>query len=80
MWITTSLRGIINALLKINVLKEGVHSGMGSGLVPGAFRIGRQLISRIEDEKSGEIVKDFQVQIPQERQEEGKATSELVQK
>ncbi len=39
MWLTTSLRGVINAYLTVNVLNEGVHSGMASGLVPTPFRI-----------------------------------------
>ena len=53
MWITTSLRGLAGGNLKVTILKEGVHSGSSSGVVPSSFRIVRQLLSRIEDEESG---------------------------
>jgi hypothetical protein len=38
---------------QVTILKEGVHSGSSSGVVPSSFRIVRQLLSRIEDEESG---------------------------
>src|SRR3990167_9853784 len=43
LWMTTSLRGLVGGTLTINVLKEGVHSGSASGIVPSCFRILRQL-------------------------------------
>ena len=54
-WTTTSLRGLIGCSLKVGVLEEGVHSGGASGHVPSSFRIARQLLSRLEDENTGEI-------------------------
>lgn len=57
MWVTTSLRGIIDCQLKVKVLNEGVHSGMASGLVPSCFRIARELLNRLEDVQTGEINK-----------------------
>ena len=56
-WTTNSLRGLIGGTLKVNVLNEGMHSGI-SGYIPSSFRIIRQLLSRIEDEKTGEILLD----------------------
>lgn len=47
--LTTSLRGAVGCVLQAEVLKEGVHSGDASGIVPSSFRIIRQLLSRIED-------------------------------
>jgi acetylornithine deacetylase/succinyl-diaminopimelate desuccinylase-like protein len=44
LWVTTSLRGYAVAKIRIDVLKEGVHSGSASGLVPSSFRILRSLI------------------------------------
>jgi len=71
LWTTTSLRGLIGCTLKVDILKEGIHSGAGSGIVSSSFRIIRQLLSRIEDEKSGQIVvDDLQVDIPDSRKEE----------
>ena len=57
-WTTTSLRGLIGASLRIDVLTEGVHSGGASGHVPSSFRIARQLLSRIEDQDTGEVLLD----------------------
>ncbi len=48
-------------MVKVKVLTEGVHSGDASGIVPSSFRIIRELISRIENETTGEVVEDFQV-------------------
>jgi acetylornithine deacetylase/succinyl-diaminopimelate desuccinylase-like protein len=67
LWVTTSLRGIVNGLLAVEVLREGIHSG-ASGIVPSSFRIARQLLSRLEDERTGEILaRDLHVEIPAER-------------
>ena len=55
-WTTVSLRGMISCNLKVQVLNEGVHSGSSSGVVPSSFRLIRQLISRIENEETGEIL------------------------
>ena len=72
-WTTTSLRGLIGASLQVDVLKEGVHSGGASGHVPSSFRIARQLLSRIEDQNTGEILLDeLRTNIPDYRLEETK--------
>lgn len=68
LWLTTSLRGMASGSLTIRVLEEGVHSGDASGVVPSSFRILRQLLSRLEDEKTGEILpKALHVEIPAQR-------------
>ncbi|MCW5737515.1 MAG: M20/M25/M40 family metallo-hydrolase, partial [Enhydrobacter sp.] len=68
LWLTTSLRGIASGTLQVRVLTEGVHSGDASGIVPSSFRLLRALLSRIEDEASGEIrLADLYVQIPPQR-------------
>ena len=56
MWMTTSLRGIMNLDLTVKTLKAGVHSGGGSGIIPSTFRIVQQLIGRIEDRETGRIL------------------------
>ncbi|MEH6422261.1 M20/M25/M40 family metallo-hydrolase [Pseudomonas sp. CGJS7] len=70
LWTTTSLRGQVAATLSVRVLDEGVHSGDASGIVPSSFRIARQLLSRLEDPRSGEIVDAFHVPIPPQRREQ----------
>ncbi len=68
LWLTTSLRGMVAGALSVRVLEEGVHSGDASGVVPASFRILRRLLSRLEDEATGELrPSELQVQIPPER-------------
>jgi acetylornithine deacetylase/succinyl-diaminopimelate desuccinylase-like protein len=65
--------------LTVRVLTEGVHSGDGSGLVPSSFRIARALLSRVEDEKTGEIkLQDMYVQVPPRRIEQAKQAAEIL--
>ena len=74
-WTTTSLRGLIGATLRVDTLKEGLHSGI-SGMIPSSFRIIRQLLSRIEDEKTGEVLlEELKTKIPPHRIKE---TEKLV--
>jgi acetylornithine deacetylase/succinyl-diaminopimelate desuccinylase-like protein len=56
LWLTTSLRGVVNVDLEIEVLSQGQHSGSASGVVPSSFRILRQLLDRVEDSTTGEIL------------------------
>jgi len=56
LWLTSSLRGNLVASVRVDVLTEGVHSGVGGGVVPSSFRILRRILSRIEDEATGEIL------------------------
>jgi acetylornithine deacetylase/succinyl-diaminopimelate desuccinylase-like protein len=68
LWCTTSLRGLAGGNFTVKVLEEGVHSGDASGVVPSSFRLLRQLLSRLEDEKTGRILPDgLQVEIPSAR-------------
>jgi len=70
-WTTTSLRGLIGCTLRVDVLTEGVHSGGASGHVPSSFRVARQLISRLENENTGEILLDeLKTEIPEYRIQE----------
>jgi acetylornithine deacetylase/succinyl-diaminopimelate desuccinylase-like protein len=76
LWSTTSLRGLVGGDLTIEVLKEGVHSGMGSGIVPTTSMILRQLLDRVENKETGEILLDeLKVEIPEERIEQAKLTA-----
>ena len=59
LWITESLRGLVGGTLTVAVTSEGVHSGMASGVIPSSFRIARNLLSRLEDEETGEIIPDW---------------------
>jgi len=78
-WCTTSLRGNLTGTLRAEVLTEGVHSGAASGIVPSSFRILRNLLSRIEDEATGQLKpEDLYVDIPEQRtQQAAKAADTL---
>jgi acetylornithine deacetylase/succinyl-diaminopimelate desuccinylase-like protein len=78
LWCTTSLRGLIGGVLKVEVLTEGIHSG-SSGIVPDSFRIIRQLLSRIEDEKTGRLLAaELYPEIPQERVQQAAAAAAVL--
>ena len=78
-WTTTSLRGLIGCSLKIGVLEEGVHSGGASGHVPSSFRIARQLLSKLEDENTGEIkLQELHTNIPKHRISEAKVFVDVL--
>lgn len=79
LWMTTSLRGLVGGTLTIEILKQGIHSGAGSGIVPSCFRILRQLLERVEDKNSGNILLDnFQVEIPQQRLDQAAKAAEVL--
>ncbi len=80
LWCTTSLRGNLTGTLRVDVLTEGVHSGTASGVVPSSFRTARQLISRIEDENTGQIlVEGLHADIPEQRLEQAQLAAETLQ-
>lgn len=79
LWTTTNLRGLTNGELTVRILTEGVHSGYASGIVPSAFRIVRQLLNRIEDETTGEmLLPELKVSIPQQRIDQANKTAQVV--
>jgi len=79
LWLTVSLRGLAAGTLRADVLKEGVHSGYASGIVPSSFRVLRQLLSRLEDEASGRIMPDYlHAEIPGQRLEQTREVAEAL--
>ncbi|GAA0651881.1 M20/M25/M40 family metallo-hydrolase [Kutzneria viridogrisea] len=68
MWLTTSLRGLVQATVTVTVLDYGQHSGLASGVVPSSFRVLRQLLDRIEDSGTGQVkLADMHVEVPAHR-------------
>ena len=79
LWATTSLRGVLSGTLTVEVLREGVHSGAASGIVPSSFRILRHLLGRLEDERTGEIlIRECHVEIPAARVAEVRAVAGVL--
>jgi acetylornithine deacetylase/succinyl-diaminopimelate desuccinylase-like protein len=79
LWVTTSLRGLVNGTLSVNILTEGVHSGDAGGVVPSSFRIARELLDRLDDSRTG-IVRpgEFACAIPEERREQARAAAQIL--
>ncbi|HET7711687.1 MAG TPA: M20 family metallopeptidase [Thermoanaerobaculia bacterium] len=79
LWMTTSLRGSIVGNLTVEILKEGVHSGDASGIVPSSFRILRALLERLEEAQTGRIIPEWlSIEIPKDRIEEAKRIAAVL--
>src|SRR6202012_608749 len=79
LWLTTSLRGLIAGLLTVEVLDHGVHSGLASGIVPDSFGIARSLVSRLEDETTGEGADPgFNAPIPEGRIAQARQAADVL--
>jgi acetylornithine deacetylase/succinyl-diaminopimelate desuccinylase-like protein len=79
LWLTTSLRGMVSGVLKVEVLTEGIHSGDASGLVPSSFRVLRHVLDRLEDSASGELLPGFfHCDIPDARRLQAQATAAVL--
>jgi acetylornithine deacetylase/succinyl-diaminopimelate desuccinylase-like protein len=79
LWATTSLRGVTSGTLTVEVLREGVHSGAAGGIVPSSFRILRQVLGRLEDERTGKIlVRECHVEVPPDRLAEVRAVAAVL--
>lgn len=79
LWSTTSLRGMLSGDLRVDVLREGVHSGDASGVVPSSFRVLRQLLERIEDADTGEVrLPALHAPVPEQRIEQARHTAQVM--
>jgi acetylornithine deacetylase/succinyl-diaminopimelate desuccinylase-like protein len=79
LWVTTSLRGLVGGKLTVEILTEGVHSGRASGIVPSSFRIARQLLNRLDDPATGQVLlPELHAVIPPSRIDEAKVAGEIL--
>ncbi|MFD0782513.1 M20/M25/M40 family metallo-hydrolase [Micromonospora azadirachtae] len=79
LWLTTSLRGLVQATVTVRVLDTPVHSGLAGGIVPDSFRILRQLLDRVEDSGTGEIrLPELNATIPDDRHAEVHSLASLA--
>ena len=61
------------------MLTEGVHSGSAGGIVPSSFRVLRKVLSRIEDEQTGQLLlDDLFVDIPEQRDTQARLAAETL--
>ncbi len=79
LWLTTSLRGMVGGTLRVDVLTEGVHSGDASGVVPSSFRVLRQLLARLENIDTGDVLlEELKAPIPDERVRQAKVAAQAL--
>jgi acetylornithine deacetylase/succinyl-diaminopimelate desuccinylase-like protein len=79
LWTTTSLRGNLVGKLKVRVLTEGAHSGLASGIAPTPFRVLQQLLARVEDPTTGELlIPELQAAIPDDRRAQIAAAADVL--
>jgi len=56
-----------------------VHSGDASGIVPSSFRVLRDLLSRVDDHKTGEVLIDaLKVDIPDQRAQQAEVAARVL--
>ncbi|HEV8333149.1 MAG TPA: M20/M25/M40 family metallo-hydrolase [Steroidobacteraceae bacterium] len=79
-WCTTSLRGNLVGTLRVDVLTEGVHSGMASGIVPSSLRIARRLLERVESAETGKLIDALWCKIPEDRLQQARAAAQALGK
>jgi len=78
-WCTTSLRGNLVGTLRVRILTEGVHSGMATGIAPTAFRILAQLLGRLENPVTGDLLlEELHVPVPADRQRQAAAAARVL--
>jgi acetylornithine deacetylase/succinyl-diaminopimelate desuccinylase-like protein len=78
-WCTTSLRGNLTGRLRVRVLTEGVHSGMATGIAPTPFRIVSQILARIENPVTGDLLlEELQANIPKDRRAQVTAAAQVL--
>jgi acetylornithine deacetylase/succinyl-diaminopimelate desuccinylase-like protein len=76
LWLTTSLRGLVDLTVRVEVLAEGIHSGSAGGIVPSTFRVLRMLLDRIEDAATGRLVPpELHVEVPESRRAQIRAVA-----
>jgi acetylornithine deacetylase/succinyl-diaminopimelate desuccinylase-like protein len=78
-WCTTSLRGNLVGTLRVRVLTEGVHSGMATGIAATPFRILEQLLARLENPLTGDLLLDeLHVSMPADRRAQARAAAQVL--
>ena len=79
LWSTTSLRGLVSATVKVEMLSEGVHSGLAGGIVPNPMQAMRMLLDRLEDVETGRLKPEaLHVEIPAERIEQARQAAHVL--
>ncbi len=79
LWLTSSLRGVVSGVLRVEILTEGVHSGDAGGVVPSSFRILRHVLDRLEDSATGRLLPAaLHCEIPADRVRQAQAAARIL--
>ena len=79
MWLTTSLRGMATGILEVEVLTEGVHSGMAGGIAPSALEIMQHQLQKISTPLQARInLPELKVNIPKARLQQIKEAAAIL--
>ncbi|HET9932568.1 MAG TPA: M20/M25/M40 family metallo-hydrolase, partial [Polyangiaceae bacterium] len=79
LWSTTSLRGLVLGTLEVALLREGVHSGDGTGVIAASERVLRILLNRLEDADTGQVrIPELTTSIPPERRAQAERTAAVL--
>ena len=79
LWLTTSLRGMLAGNLKVQVLSEGVHSGLAGGIIPSASQILISQLSKIVNPLTNTIdLPELNAVIPELRKTQLDAAAEII--
>lgn len=79
LWLTSSLRGITLCDLTVKAGASPYHSGEVGGIVPETFRVMRNLLDRIDDSKTGEVMKELTTEMPAYALPEAKRMAKLME-
>jgi acetylornithine deacetylase/succinyl-diaminopimelate desuccinylase-like protein len=72
MCLVTNMRGLVCFKLRVDVLRQGLHSGSSSGVAPSSFRILRNILQQFENSVNGELPPEFYVDIPEDKYTQAK--------
>lgn len=79
LWSTTSLRGLVLGTLEVSLLREGVHSGDGTGVIAASERVIRILLDRLEDAATGALrLEQLSTRIPEERRRQAERAAAVL--
>jgi acetylornithine deacetylase/succinyl-diaminopimelate desuccinylase-like protein len=79
LWSTTSLRGLVVGNLEVSLLKEGVHSGDGTGVIAASERVVRILLDRLEDSRTGTVLlPELMTEIPEPRLRQAERSAQVL--
>ena len=59
LWLTSSLRGLVAGRVNVEVMEKGIHSGIGGGIAPESFDIVRNILDKLNNSTTGDVVADF---------------------